>query len=69
MAPDIPADRVQVMRDAFDATMKDASFRADAQKGGLEIRPTRGIEQAALINRAFETPAAIVEQVKRIVGE
>jgi tripartite-type tricarboxylate transporter receptor subunit TctC len=69
MAPDIPADRVQVMRDAFDATMTDPGFRADAQKGGLEISPTRGIEQAALINRAFETPAAIVEQVKRIVGE
>src|SRR5262249_21035230 len=57
MAPDIPPDRVQLMRDAFDATMKDAGFRADAQKGGLDISPTRGVDQAALINRAFETPA------------
>src|SRR5262249_36151659 len=49
MAPDVPADRVQLIRGAFDATMKDESFRADAQKGGLDVRPTRGVEQATLI--------------------
>jgi tripartite-type tricarboxylate transporter receptor subunit TctC len=69
MAPDIPTDRVQVMRDAFDATMKDPAFLADAQKGGLEITPTRGLDQAALINQAFNTSKEIVEQVKRVVGE
>src|SRR5262249_39260310 len=53
MGPDISADRVQLMRDAFDATMKDPRFLADAQGAGLEIRPVRGIEQDRLVNREF----------------
>jgi hypothetical protein len=57
------------MRDAFDATMKDPDFLVDAKKGGLDVRPTRGIDQAALIKRSFETPKEIVEQVSRILGE
>jgi tripartite-type tricarboxylate transporter receptor subunit TctC len=40
--PDMPADRVQTLRDAFDATMKNAAFLADAKKAGMDIKPLPG---------------------------
>ena len=67
MAAEVPPDRVKIMRDAFDATMKDPGFLAEAKKGGLDVRPINGVDQAAVINRTFDTPSAIVEQVKHII--
>ena len=46
MPPGVPADRVQALRRAFDATMKDKEFLADANKLKLEIDPITG-EQVA----------------------
>ena len=40
--PEVPQDRVAQLRTAFDATMSDPDFLADAQKIGLEIVPGRG---------------------------
>jgi tripartite-type tricarboxylate transporter receptor subunit TctC len=69
MAPGVPADRARVLREAFQATMKDSAFRAEAAKRKLEISPVRGENQAALVQKTFATPPEIVERVKRIVGE
>jgi tripartite-type tricarboxylate transporter receptor subunit TctC len=40
--PGIPAERLVALRKAFDATMKDADFLADADKGKMEINPLTG---------------------------
>ena len=69
LAAEVPSDRVQALRDAFDATMKDPDFIADAGKARLELSPTRGVTQAELIRKAFETPKETVDLVKKIVGE
>jgi tripartite-type tricarboxylate transporter receptor subunit TctC len=69
MAAEVPQGRVKIMRDAFDATMKDPGFLAEANKGGLDVRPISGIDQAAVINRAYDTPQAIVDEVKRIIDQ
>ena len=55
MAPDVPADRVAAMRSAFDATMKDPEFLADAAKRKLDIRPIGGEEQTQLIVQTLVT--------------
>jgi tripartite-type tricarboxylate transporter receptor subunit TctC len=69
MASDVPADRVQAIRRAFDATMKDPDFLADAAKRKLDISPIRGEEQAALVDQTLATPKNVVELVKGIVGD
>ena len=69
MAAEVPADRVEAMRNAFDSVMRDPDFIADAKKGGLELSPTRGVDQAALINKAFDTPKETIDLVSRIVGD
>jgi tripartite-type tricarboxylate transporter receptor subunit TctC len=58
--PDVPADRLQALRDAFDATMKDPAFLADAGKLNIEIDPVSGKEMEALIKRILSFDASVV---------
>src|SRR5215475_4184891 len=61
MPPGVPADRVQALRMAFSATMKDPGFLADAKRQDLEVRPTSGVDADALIREVYATPPAIVK--------
>jgi tripartite-type tricarboxylate transporter receptor subunit TctC len=65
--PDLPADRLKMLRDAFDATMKDPDFIADAQKQKLELEPQGGAQLEALIKRLYDTPKPIIEKVGQLV--
>jgi tripartite-type tricarboxylate transporter receptor subunit TctC len=60
--PEVPSDRVDALRRAFDATMKDAAFLKEAQTIGFEVTPQTGEQTAALVAQALATPAAIVER-------
>src|SRR5215475_8342660 len=42
LPPDVPAERVEALRRAFDATMKDQAFLAEAAKLALEVSPMSG---------------------------
>jgi tripartite-type tricarboxylate transporter receptor subunit TctC len=61
MPPGVPADRLQALRAAFDATMKDAGFLTDAKRQDLEVRPISGADADALIRELYATPPAIVK--------
>jgi tripartite-type tricarboxylate transporter receptor subunit TctC len=64
MPPNVPADRVAAVQRAFDATMKDPEFLADAEKLKLEIDPMSGAEIATMLQDIAKTPADVVERVK-----
>jgi len=64
LPPDVPPERVQVLRRAFDATMKDASFIADAARLKLDIDPMTGEEVQALVQQLAATPPDIVARVR-----
>ena len=51
LPPNVPAARVDVLRRAFDATMKDAAFLAEADKLKIEVDPLTGEQMAALGER------------------
>jgi tripartite-type tricarboxylate transporter receptor subunit TctC len=59
--PGVPADRLRALRAAFDATMRDPDFLADAKKQDLEVRPVSGIEAEALIKETYATPPEVVK--------
>jgi hypothetical protein len=64
----LPPDQVvEILRDAFENTMNDPEFRADAEKRQLDLEITRGAEIQSLIERIYKTPPAVVERVKKIV--
>jgi hypothetical protein len=57
----VPAERLQALRAAFDATTKDTGFLTDAKRQDLEVRPLSGANADALIREVYATPPAIVK--------
>ena len=64
LPPDVPPDRVQAMRRAFDATLKDPAFLAEAEKLQIEILPMTGEALQKLVGELAATPPEIVARVK-----
>ena len=62
--PAVPAARVTALRRAFEASMNDPQFKADADKSRLDIAPTTGEEVQALVARFFASPKAVVERAR-----
>jgi tripartite-type tricarboxylate transporter receptor subunit TctC len=58
--PDIPAERRAALRAAFDATMKDPEFLAEAAKSDMEITPISGATIDAFIADLYKTPKDVV---------
>lgn len=64
MPPNVPPERVKAIRRAFDETMKDKDFIAEADKLKIEIDPLTGEEVAGLIEQIYKTPADTVARVR-----
>ncbi|MFN4281445.1 MAG: Bug family tripartite tricarboxylate transporter substrate binding protein [Alphaproteobacteria bacterium] len=67
LTPDVPAARVQAMRAAFDATMKDKDFMAEAAKLNIEIEPVRGDYLQSLAKQLVDLPKPLAMRAKSIV--
>ena len=65
--PEIPADRRDALRAAFDQTMKDPGFLADAEKSKIEINPVGGAAIDALVKDLYRTPPDVVAQARKAV--
>jgi tripartite-type tricarboxylate transporter receptor subunit TctC len=66
--PNIPADRLAALRDAFMATMKDKDFLAEANKVGLDIDPATADEVLDLLKRFATYSPAIFEKARQAIG-
>jgi hypothetical protein len=64
LPPDVPAARVRAMRRAFDATMKDPAFLAEAEKLQIEILPMTGEALQKLVSELAATPPEVIARVK-----
>jgi len=67
--PGVPADRIKILRDAFDKTLVDAAFLAEAEKRRLEIDPTKWDEMETLAKEVMTTPADGVARMRKLLGE
>jgi tripartite-type tricarboxylate transporter receptor subunit TctC len=65
--PGVPPDRLAVLRAAFDATMTDADFLAEAKQAQLEIDPLRAGEIERLLAGAYAAPAAVVHAAAELI--
>jgi tripartite-type tricarboxylate transporter receptor subunit TctC len=65
--PGLDAETVEILRKAFDETMRDPAFLAEMQKANLEVNPIPGKDVQELINRLFKTPPAVLERAKQII--
>ena len=65
--PGVPAERVQALRRAFDATMKDPQFIAEATKSGMDMSSSTGEEAQRYADRIANTPAPILARARAII--
>ena len=68
LPPDVPADRLKALNAAFDATMKDPAFLAEARQIGLDINPVGGAEMTRLVNEIQAAPQATVERLQKLLA-
>jgi tripartite-type tricarboxylate transporter receptor subunit TctC len=61
--PGTPPERVEALRRAFDATLKDPLFIADAKKQHLEINSMTGEELTRIVNDVINVPKALLAKV------
>ena len=65
--PGIPTERAAALRKAFEATMKDAAFLADAAKAGIDISPTTGDAARAVAVEILGASDAVKKKAKEII--
>ena len=68
MPPDTPKQMVNTIRQAFDATMKDPAFLAEAQKSLFDVDPLTGEEMERILQRAYATPKALIRRAAELNG-
>ena len=60
----IPADRLEALRKAFDDTMKDPEFLADAKKQQLPVFPIDGKEALEIVRKIYAASPALVAKAR-----
>lgn len=65
--PGLPAQRVATLRSAFEATMRDPEFLAEAEKAQMPVDPSSGEEVEKVVAMFAAYPAVIYERAKVIL--
>ena len=66
--PGIPPDRVKILRDAFDATMKDQDFLTDLDKRQFDLDPVPGVELEKIVKDALTQTPETIARMKKLLG-
>lgn len=67
--PGVPADRVRMLRDAFDKAISDPALLAEAERRRLEIDPTTAQELEALAKDVMASPPDVVARMRKLLGD
>ncbi len=63
----VPSERVAALREAFDATMQDPDFLAEAKQQDLDISPWKGEEVTKVVRTILDTPTPALDQIRRAI--
>lgn len=67
--PGVPKERVEALRRAFDATMKDPDFIKDAETIGSDVKPETGEDLQSVVDQIVSTPPDIVRTAGDLMQE
>jgi len=68
LPPNVPPERVEALRRAFDATMKDPAYLAEAATAKVDVDPLTGEQVATLVERVSRTPTDTVMLVRKALA-
>ena len=66
--PAVPAERVQALRRAFDATMKDPRFLEDAARAKIDYNPMTGETLERIVAEVMATPRPLADRLAELLG-
>jgi tripartite-type tricarboxylate transporter receptor subunit TctC len=69
VAPEVPADRVDILRKAFAQALKDPGFLADAAKGNLDISPTSVSDVQSAAADIAATPQQHLQMLRELLKD
>jgi tripartite-type tricarboxylate transporter receptor subunit TctC len=67
--PGVPADRLKILRDAFNKSVNDPALLAEAEKRRLEMDPGTGEELESLAKEVMSAPPDVVQRVQKMLGK
>jgi tripartite-type tricarboxylate transporter receptor subunit TctC len=67
--PGVTAERVRILREAWNRTVKDEEFLAEAKKRGWPVAPVPGEELESLAKEVIAQPPEVVQRLKKVLGE
>lgn len=68
LPPGTPKDRVQILRQAFQATMKDREFLAEAEKSKLDISPLDGEDVERIVSDIQKLSPSVLARIKEVIS-
>ena len=69
MSKSVPAERMAILRKAFDETMKDPIFVADATKLNIPVAPKNAAESLAIVESVYAVPDEVAQAARKIMEE
>jgi len=66
--PGVPPERVSILRQAFDRTMTDPGFLAEAAKLNMDIKPLAGVELQRIATEVVQSPPEGLARAKELIG-
>ncbi|MBI4489732.1 MAG: hypothetical protein HY694_11655 [Deltaproteobacteria bacterium] len=67
--PGTPPELVKILREAYAKALKDPELLAEAKKGRMDVDPSPGEELQALVKEVLDQPLAVIERVKKVLGQ
>jgi tripartite-type tricarboxylate transporter receptor subunit TctC len=66
--PATPAEPLALLRAAFDATMQDPAFLADAEKMRIDVAPLSGVKVQDAVTKLYASPKDIIDLARRAIN-
>jgi tripartite-type tricarboxylate transporter receptor subunit TctC len=65
--PDVPPERVAALRRAFNATLVDPEYLAEAAARKMQVVPVKGEEIEDVLKRIYSMPRSVMDRVKEAI--
>ena len=67
--PGVRAERIRILREAWNKTVKDTELLTEAKKRGWPVEPVAGEELESLAKEMIAHPPEVVQRLKKLLGE
>jgi tripartite-type tricarboxylate transporter receptor subunit TctC len=67
--PEVPAERIQALRTAFERTLKDPAYLAEAERLGIEVQVVGGEAVQRLVEQIYAYPKDVIGRAKAVATE